>query len=257
LDEKIHALILRLLGKAMIGKVNWQEGPNINFGNGVFGKEYAVTFPNAIIAIAMSNCWLPNQRQAIFVLRALNGRTLQELKFQENDSGFRNILELYHCAEQFTTPITPIVDEIIDTLKKFATVGLTPQEMQKQFTKSFFLKIAGVWRLKHEVSREKISREEELRIDTQGNCYTRPKKKMFMKNTSIETLAFTLQRVIYDPVTNHVSFDKVDTGNIDPVRFPKDHVWQREVLDLTANGNAMVGYAEHDRHMLNYVRLQH
>ena len=106
----------------------------------------------------------------------------------------------------------------------------------------FFKIVAGEWHL-----RFRKDGQEDLRIDEIGNYWICP-------SDGPEVRVFTLENVQFDSASYHVSFDKVDTGEQKHPKFPRGNRRQREVLDINSDASEMTGYAESDRHQLEYKR---
>jgi hypothetical protein len=118
-------------------------------------------------------------------------------------------------------------------------VGLEPDLATVEAAKKFFLMIAGKWHLRWSKG------EENVRIDEFGNYY--------VIQPSGEVDCFTLEKVLFDPSTNHVSFDKVSTGKRSDGEV-KGFRHSREVLDISTDTRTMQGYDEPFRNTLKYTR---
>ena len=197
LDTELFGLLSHLVAKSFGNQVNWQRGQDFTASDKVIGSEYLIRFPSSILSIARIQP--PDDKEYIlFKMCNPDGRPLTTERVPPDDPHWSLLQQLYESASHSPSLWSPLVAEIREALSGSSAVGLEPDLATVEAAKKFFIMIAGKWHLRWNTG------EEDLRIDEFGNYY--------LTEPSGDVEFFTLEKVLFDPSTNHVSFDKVSTG---------------------------------------------
>ena len=240
LDQELSNLLTGLFNRSFVNQVNWQRGQDIFASGESIGSEYLIRFPSSVLSIA--HIQPPDQQEYIvFQMCNANGHPLTTERVLPDDPYWDLLSRLYESASHSPSLWRPLVAEIKEALGGSSRVGLDPDLAAVEATKDFFLKIAGKWHLKWN------NGEEDARIDEFGHYY------LIRPNDELDY--FTLEKVLFDPTTNHVSFDKISTGQ-QAVVGPKGKFHSREVLDISTDMQTMHGYDEPHRYTLKYTKTK-
>jgi hypothetical protein len=238
LDFQLLTSLQRLLHRSLAQQVNWQRGEDLLLAGSTIGSEYLIRFPSSILSI--THVQPPDQPEYILIKMCNpEGRALTTERVPPNDPNWDILLQLYKSASQSPSLWSPLVDEIREAIDGSSPVGLEPDLATVEAAKKFFLRIAGSWHLRWNTG------EEDLRIDEFGNY--------FVITNSGEEIKFTLEKVLFDTSTNHVSFDKIYAEKNQSKR-PKGQRHSREVLDISEDMRTMQGYDEPFRSTVKYTK---
>ena len=105
----------------------------------------------------------------------------------------------------------------------------------------FFKAAAGNWHLDYSTGQENI------RLDVFGNYF-------LIDAGNRETHYFTMENVDFDPASNRVAFDKVDSGQCDARTRPKGRRHTRDEVEIAPDASTMAGSDNEGRH-LTYTRI--
>jgi hypothetical protein len=240
LDFELLGALNGLAAKSSVNQVNWQRGEDFIASDKLIGSEYLIRFPSSILSIAHIRP-PDDQEYILFKMCSPDGRALTIERVPPSDPHWRLFLGLHESASHSPSLWRPLVSEIKEALDGSSVVGLEPDLATVEAAKKFFIMIAGKWHLRWNTG------EENVRIDEFGNYY--------VIESDVEVNCFTLEKVLFDPSTNHVSYDKVSTGKR-PASGTKGKRHAREVLDISADFLSMQGYDEQSRNTLKYARDQ-
>jgi hypothetical protein len=137
--------------------------------------------------------------------------------------------------EQVGADWNVVISDVLGVNQSVSGGAVVPSEW-----KDFFRAVSGEWDLTWFAARGAVAGHEEARIDEQGNYYTKKRG---------ESPHMWLRDVFYDPLKRKVTFAKISTTGL-----MEGLVRQREVLEISDDGNEMSGYAQHDGHRLLYKR---
>ena len=239
LDHELLALLHTLLAKSSANQVNWQRGEDFIASDKLIGSEYLIRFPSSVLSIARIKP--PDEQEYIlFKMCSREGRPLTTERVPPGDPNWNVLLNLYESASHSPSLWRPLVAEIKEALSGSSPVGLEPDLATVEAAKKFFLMVAGKWHLHWNKG------DEDARIDEFGNYY--------IISPTGEVESFTLEKVLFDPSTNHVSYDKVSTGKNPTAWGPKGNRHSREILDISTDVRTMQGYDEPFRSAIRYTR---
>lgn len=204
----------------------------------VLASAYVCRLPHSIIRVRYYDA---RNAPAVAVLRIElpNGGLLGDWTIFDGDPVWNELQGLVQLiAEQCAQPVFEeflrSIDEVSLDTNSTEHRGLASEEAALRFFKF----AAGPWNLTY--YRGNVGYHEELRIDESGNYFLLKIK---------DRPYFYLRDVYYDPENRSVSFAKVDATGVKAGK-----IRQTEVLQIDATGQSMKGYAQHDRHRLEYTR---
>lgn len=241
IDAKLLQFLQNIHNRSFVDQVNWQRGDDLFDEGTVIGQEYVVRFYDCVLSVTLVR---PSSRPEYVVIeiRDLKGRVLRTARAEANAAEWSLFHGLYESATQSSSLWSHLVDEADRMLETFGRIGVPPRQDGIAAPEAFFRRVAGKWHLQY-----REAGQEDLRIDESGNY--------FLLLPDKEVRYFTLENVLFDPSTNHVSFDKIDTGEFDPKNRPQGHHHARDVLDISSDWRAMQGYGEPERYPLKYTRI--
>jgi hypothetical protein len=244
--DEIQSLLRTLVERSKAGKVNWQQQPVDDPAKTAAPIEYVVQLPDATLSV--SNYWPFKGQETIRIrLGGPDGIRLFDVQALKGSDNWELFKEMLDAAENSVIPNSgTLVKELITAVQNSESVGLTHEDAERQMASQFFAIVEGDWYLRYGDTRT-FQGQERLRIHPDG--------RYDIEVGGGYVHAFNLTRVRFDPITMHVSFNKVFSGAYEPAKRPAGQIHSREILDIAPDKAAMVGYSERFRHPLIYQRM--